>query len=567
MILRIVAAVLLVVAIALAWPAVRHLRERPAAPRPPVRLSLAAPPGAELGSGDEALDAAISQDGRTIVFVATTDGTSRLWRKAVDAERADAIAGTEGAQLPAWKAGDAVVSFFSGQKLKQVSLADGAVRDLAEAAAPSGASWLADGSLLFAPESRGPIRHLQHAVIGEATRLRAGDRVHTYPFVARGNGAFVYTAVREDGSRVVRLVEGATERELTTVSGHAQMIDDLLVYVRDGVLFAQRYDPSVGALGGRAAPIASGVGVSASGRGLFAASSRLVLSAPLAPRARALTWLALDGQPPTTVGEPADYWQARISPDDRYLAATVTAPLLRTLDVTVVPTGGGDVEPLTRALAADSDPVWAPDGSRIAFRSLQEGQPNLFTHATHRKDAADESLLRSPLDETPTDWKDGRVLFQAPDARSGFDLWILTLATGARDPIVKSSFNDTDGHWSPDGRWIAYVSDESGQPDIYVVNAAGQGRVRVSFAGGSRPRWSRDGRALFFLRGTRIMRADLDASAAALRFTTARSVMEVPGVRDFDVAHRRDALVALLPAQATVSTPVTALVDWEAVVP
>ena len=566
--LRSIAVALVIIAIALAWPAVRHLRERPPAPSPSVRLSLAPPTGAELGSGDEALDAAISPDERAIVFVATTDGTPRLWRRLVDSDRAEPLAGTEGAQFPAWKPTGGVIAFFSGQTLKQLSLTDNAVRDLAAAPAPAGASWLADGSLLFAPDSRGPIRRLGRGTMSDATTLQSSDRAHAFPIAVGGRNTFVYTAVRNDGSRVARLVDEGVERELAPTNGHAQLIGDLLLYPRDGILLAQRYDPAVGALAGRPTPVASAVGVSTSGRGLFVASARLLLSAPFAPRARTVTWLAFDGKPPTTAGEPGDYWQVRISPDDRFLALTVTTPLLRTLDIIVVPGDGkGDTEQITRALAADTDPVWAPDGSRLLFRSFQAGPPHLFTHAVHNADANDEALERSPLDETPTDWQNDRLLFHALDARNGFDLWTYALSKKSREALVKSAFNETDARSSPDGRLIAYVSDESGRPDIYVVTSAGQSRVRASFGGGTRPRWSRDGRSLFFLRGTRIMRAAIDGGASPLRFATPQSTVDVPGVRDFDVAHRRDALVALMPTMGPASPSVSALVDWRSLVP
>jgi eukaryotic-like serine/threonine-protein kinase len=565
---RIVVAALVIVVMALAWPAVRHWRERPLAPPPSVRLSFAAPTGAELGSVDDALDAAIAPDERTIVFVATTDGTPRLWRRLVDSDRAEPLAGTDGAQLPAWKRTGNVVSFFSGQKLKQISLVDNTVRDLADAPAPSGSSWLADGSLLFAPDARGPIRRLTGGRVRDATTLQSSDRAHVFPSATGVGGGFVYTAVRTDGTRVARLVDNGVEHELVPTSGQAQLVGDLLLYIRDGALFAHRYDGAVGALAGRPTAVSTSVGVSPSARGLFAASARLLLSAPFAPRARTVTWLALDGKPPMTTGEPGDYWQARLSPDDRWIALTFTAPLLRTLDIVVVPSDGtGESDPITRALAADSDPVWSPDAQRLLFRSFQQGPPRLFTHGVHQKEANDEIFTQSPTEDTPTDWSDDHVLLHTADTRNGFDISIYSSSKGTRQAVVKSAFNETDGRWSPDGRWIAYVSDESGQQDVYVVASTGQSRVRASFGGGTRPRWSRDGRALFFLRGTRIMRADIEpGTIATLRFATPRSIVDVPGLRDYDVAHHRDALVALMPAMGPAATAVSAVVDWRSLV-
>jgi Tol biopolymer transport system component len=565
---RIVAAALLIIAIALAWPAMRHWRERPPGPPPTVRLSFPPPPGAELGSVDDVLDAAIAPDERAIVFVATTDGTPRLWRRLIDGDRAEVLAATDGAQLPAWKPTGHVISFFSNQRLKQISLIDNAVRDLADAPAPFGSSWLGDGSLLFAPDSRGPIRRLSAGRISDATKMQSSDRVHVFPSATGVRGGFVYTAVRTDGTRVARIVDDGVERELVPTSGHAQLIGDLLLYTRDGVLFAHRYDGAVGALVGRPTTVSASVGVGPSARGLFAASSRLLLTAPFAPRARMVTWLALDGKPPTTAGEPGDYWQARLSPDDRWIALTFTAPLLRTLDILVMPSDGkGDTDPITRALAADSDPVWSPDATRVLFRSFQQGRPRLFTHAVHQNEANDEAFLQSPQDDTPTDWTDDHVLVHTADGRNGFDIWTYTASTGTREAVVKTAFNETDARWSPDSRWLAYVSDESGQPDIYVVTSAGQTRARASLGGGTRPRWSRDGRSVFFLRGTRIMRADVESTeAGALRFATPRPVVDVPGLRDYDVAHRRDALVALMPAMGPASPAVSAIVDWRGLV-
>ena len=121
MVLRVAAAVLALVVGLLAWPAIQHLREEPPPPTPSIRVSLSAPPGAELGAGDESLDAAISPDGRQVVFVATTGGIARLWRRTFDSDRAEPMSGTDGAQLPAWKHTGNLVSFFAGERLKQIS--------------------------------------------------------------------------------------------------------------------------------------------------------------------------------------------------------------------------------------------------------------------------------------------------------------------------------------------------------------------------------------------------------------------------------------------------------------
>lgn len=558
-------AALLLGLVGLAVPAVRHLREQPPPPPSPIRLTLGAPPGTELGSGDEVLDAAISPDERTIVFVATSEGTTALWRRAIDSDRAEAIRGTEGAQLPAWnRAGDAV-SFFAAGRLRTISLESSEVSDLAEASSPAGAAWLADNSVLFARPSLGIARRLSDGAVSDATRLQPGDRAHVFPSQSGTSVDFVYTAVGVDGRRTVRLVRSGEERDLTTTAGHGQLVGDHLLSVRDGVLLAQRLDQQTGRLQGRAVPVSPGVGATAGGRSLFIASPRVLLSAASSPRARELAWFDFEGRRTGAVGESGEFWQTRLSPDDQYAAVTLMAPLLRTLDVVVMPTGRGtQARPLTLALASDSDPVWAPDGRRILFRSLQKGRPALFTKRAHTRDAGDESLLE--VDAAPSDWRGSTALIHELDPASGHDIWAIDVVTMSRSPVVKSGFNDTDARLSPDGRWVAYVSDEPGRPDVYAQIRSSGGRVRVSSAGGTRPRWSRDGRSLFFLRGSTLMRAAFrDGSPAG--FDLPVKVVDLPGVRDFDVAHRRDALLALVPIDASSSAPVSALIDWQSSLP
>ena len=546
--------------VGLSIPAVRHLREVPPPPPPPLTLTLGSPSDAELGSGDEALDAAISPDERHIVFVATRAGTTTLWRRALDSDRAEPLAGTEGAQLPAWSANGDAILFFSNMQMRRLTLSDGAVSNITDAPSPAGTSSLPDGSILAALQSTGVIRRLQGQSITDATTLRAGDRAHVFP-LATGRGAdFVYTAIGESGRRTVRLVHDGEEHDLAVTSGHGQIVASVLLVVRDDVLLAQRVDEATGALQVRTTALMTGVGVTPSGRSLFAASSRIVLAAPAAARARELVSFDTSGTRTGTMGEAGDLWQVRLSPDDKYAAVTHVAPLLRTLDIAVVPAAAGAAsQPLTLALAADSDPVWSPDGQRVAFRSLQTGRPALYVKRAHEKNAEDQAIAEG--DATPTDWLGTNIIVHAIEAASARDINAIDDTRHTKTTLVKSGFNDTDGRWSPDGTWLAYVSDESGRPDIYARRRDGS-RVRVSFAGGSKPRWSRDGQSIFFLRGSTIMRATLTNSSPA-SFAPAAPVLDAPGIRDFDAAHRRDALIAIVPVRSSSSAQVSAIVDWQ----
>lgn len=552
-----------------AVPAVRHFREQPPPPPPAIRLSLPAPAGVESGFADETLDAAISPDESTVVFVATDlradtagqhEGVRRLWRRTLERERAEPVPGTEGAQQPAWKPTGNVVAFFADGRLKQLTLSDATVHDLGAAPAANGAAWLTDGSLLFAIGS-GPIRRLRDGQTTEATTLSPGDVTHAFPSAGRA-GEIIYVAVREDGRRVVRALADGNERDLTPTSGHAAMAGPYLLHVRDGTLLAYQRDADTGALAPRGVPLALDVGVSSNGRALFAASPRLLLHAPAATRAMELVWLDQSGAHEAGLGDAGDYWQVRLSPDDGTAAVSSVDPLLRALDVVLVPTtGGGMARQFTLALAAETDPVWSPDGTRVLFRSMEGGSPDLFVRMLEQKDAANEAVFRSAADETPTDWARGQVLFHAR-GRTGLDIMRLEVASGQVSAVAATPFNERDARWSPDGRWVAFVSDESGQPDVYAMS--GRTRVRVSFAGGTKPRWTRDGRAILFLRDSQVMRADL---TGANTFSRAQSTFEAPGIRDFDLAHRRDRILALLPVKPGARGDVAAVLNWQGVEP
>ena len=565
-------ALLLVAVAVLVIPAVRHFREEPPPPPPPVRLYLTAPPGTELGVGDEPLDAAISPDQREVVFVATQiqrsltklapAGATQLWRRRLDAEESEPIAGTEGGRLPAWKQTGNVLSFFADAQLKLLDLKSGAVTVVSDAPAPAGATWLRDGSLLFVP-GPGVVRRLLDGRVSDATQLAPGDTAHVYPLAVAPSQDFVYVAVR-DGRRIVRLHQGDNDSDIGTTTAHAALIKtdrDTLIFVKDEALLVDERDSENGRMTGRDVPVALTVGVTRSGRGLFTASADVLIHSAAVEQPRQLTWLSMDGARAGTVADVGDYWQVRIAPDDSRLAVTTRDPLLRSLDVVMMPAlGTAPSQRLTASLAADTDPVWSPDGRRIAFRTLQRGRSELLATPSAITQDSRGQVAAQPLKATgdvPSDWRDGELLVQQQGG-AGFDLAQANESSGTATLIARTPFNETDGRWSPDGRWIAYVSDEPGRPDVYVLR--GTTRQRLSLAGGTHPRWTRDSRSVLFLRGSTIMRADLDASGT--RFESPRPLFEAPGIRDFDVAHRSDRLLALLPVQTEPVNSVPVMLNW-----
>jgi Tol biopolymer transport system component len=514
---------------------------------------------------DDGLDATLSPGG-TLVFVAASGGAIQLWQRRVDDERASPLKDTDGARAPSWSADGQTLLFFAGGRLRALTPATGTIRDLADAPAPGGAAMLDDGTVLFSARANAPLDALRNGTRAAATTLAAGDRAHLWP--APAPGGFVYIAVRDDGRRAMRLVAGGATHELGTTDGHAVVVDGILLHVRGGSLLAQRLDPELGTLAGRATALVTPA-ATANGRALIAASPRLLLVSAASIRARELRWIdagsGAAGPPATDRG---DYWQVRLAPDDASAAVTLVEPQLRTLDVYAVPlAAGGVTTAVSLALAADSDPVWSPDGQRLLFRSLQDGVPRLFSRVIGRA-GADIEPVAAASGAVPTEWRQSgtaEILFHAPAARGDTDLFVSDPATGADRLAVSSPFNDADGRWSPDGRFLAYVSDEFGQPDVFVQAWPAGGRSRVSTAGGTKPRWGRDSRTLYFQRGPDIVRVTV-VSGATPAPSAPVPVATVPGLRDFDAAHRTDRLLAIVPA-AGAAPEIRALADWQPTIP
>lgn len=562
-----------------AVPAVRHWRERPPRGPEPIRATWTAPPGLVVGSGSEyPFGLALAPDGRQVAFAAARDGHVQLWLQDLSTGRVTALAGTDRAASPFWSHDASRIGFFADGALKAWSPEGVEVAHLGTVAAARGASWSPAGDLVFTNDDGGL------SIVagrGRAAMTTAGARVLTSIDRAAGEIAHMWPAFVPSGSHLVAFVRAesaarqglyliamadGTRSRLIGSAASGLPAGDQLLYANDGVLLGQTLDVPAGRLTGR--PQLHGVRVGASPLGQLlatAAGDALVFSEPMVSQ-QELVWFSSTGARMDRVGAPADIWSAAVAPDGRRVAATVLEPLLRTLDVVLF--DGRTLMPSRLSLSIDTDegPVWSPDGLRVAW---VQGSHAVMVRGAGAVLPADE-VARFDERVRVTQWTpDGSSLVVSRTmAETREDIWLVPArGGGAPRAVVSSPFADVQGVVSPDGRWIAYASDESGQLDVYVQPLQDRSpepgtRERVSSGGGSDPRWSRSGRELFFRRGREVHVA-MPASGRGQNAVATTSMVfetEVPA-RWFDLALDGRFLLNLPVVAAP--PPATLVLHWD----
>ncbi len=529
----IVAAAALLVAAVLTIPTVRYLRQSPAE-APELRTEIVTPATADP------ISFALSPDGRQIVFVASGDGASRLWVRSLASTTAVPLAGTEGAALPFWSPDSRSVGFFAEGRLKRIDIGGGAPQTLAPAASGRGGAWNADGVILFASTNVGPLFRVP-ATGGETVPVTTLDRQnsHRFPSFLPDGRQFLFYAQGPPETAGIYLgsLDSAETRRLNaadTAGVYLPFRDGgmagWLVWVRAGTLVAQRLDLGQKALTGDPVTLADPVdfdpgfslsAVSVSAGGLVAYRER-------GSSRRQLAWFDRAGKALGGMGAPDenDLSSPSVSPDGRRVAVFRTVQ--GNTDIWLL--DGTRSTRFTFDAAPDLSSIWSPDGSRIVFDSIRKGARDLYQKPSSGA-GAEELLVESPQAKFVTDWSadDRFVLYHSIDPQTGLDLWVLPMQ-GERKPWVflKTRFDEPQGQFSPDGRWVAYQSNESGQYEIYIrpfaapaasgaaTNAAA-GQWQVSTAGGIYPRWRSDGRELYYI-GTNgeMMAAPIAATATTV---------------------------------------------------
>ncbi len=501
---------------------------RSAAPAPPLRLSVGLGADVSLaaevstGAGSAAI---LSPDGGLLAFVARKKegGRPQLFLRRLDRLHAAPLPGTDGARSPFFSPDGQWIAFFAEGKLKRVAVSGGAAVALADAPNDRGGTWSEDGTILFVPIS-GPGVSLSRVPAGGGptevlTRpdLAAGEVTHRWPQALPGGKAVLFTAnhtlgTYDDASIVVQTLPSGPRKVVATGGYHGRYLSSgHLVYMHEGTLFAVPFDLArLEALGAAVPVIEELVGAPRTAAAQFAVSSRgSLVYLPGRGFEGKLTvhWLDRSGKLTPLLAVPGQYSNLQFSPDGTKLAMEVYES--NRVDIWVYEWGQDTMSRLTFDVIDSSNPVWAPDGRNLAFGS--SGGTQLGHIYWQRADGTGtpQTLTESKNVQTAASWHpSGRyIAFEDLSAQTGYDVMILPverdaasgLKPGQPTPFLKSPSHEWQAAFSPDGRWLAYSSNESGNVEVYVRPFPGPGgKWQISTGGGFWPTWSPNGREVFF---------------------------------------------------------------------
>lgn len=563
--------------VVLAVPAVCHWRERPPAPVPPaqpLRSTWITPGGLDAGAGaDYSFGLSLAADGRQLVYPAAKAGVVSLWLHDLSSGATRELPGTSGAAMPFWSADLTKIGFFAGGKLRVLALASGTVTDVADAPSGRGGSWNRDGDVVFAPSANGALmRRDASGSIAALTKLEPGETAHAWPaFLPDGHHVIflvtspqpsrsgIWIASLADPSSRQRLLDGDSQAIVAQGPG-LETRDLIVLYLKDTALLAQPLDANTLEPSGRAAIVGLQAGRGPLGQVFATASGEVLIYGAPGTTLRELRWLARDGTPAGPTSEPIDAWDLRVAPDGRRIVVTEVDRQLRTLDVFIRTASQPAPLRLSPSTDVDESGVWSPDGLRIAWA----GQRRTVMLRGAGAVLPEQTIATFDPPVQVWDWsRDGRsLLIGRRSSDTGDDLWIQPPVEGAAaQPYTTAPFDQTFGAFSPDGRSIAYASNESGQFDIYVDAFPKPGaRVRVTTAGGTEPRWSAGGGELFFRRGS---------AMHSVRFVRDREIESITElfdlhtpIRSYDVS-RDGRLLVNVPAASQPAAAPTIIYSWQ----
>jgi Tol biopolymer transport system component/tRNA A-37 threonylcarbamoyl transferase component Bud32 len=510
---------------------------------------------------------AVSPDARRLVYVASGPAGTQLWLRRLDADRAEPLDQTVGASHPFWSPDSQSIGFFAEGQLKRLDLVSRVTTSLAKAPSPYGGTWGTDG-ILFTPEPGSTILRIP-AGGGEPIPVvpQGEGRGNLFPAFVGGGPRYIFQPLARQEVRLARL--GSTEAQLllpdaVTAAWHRS---GYMLFVRRGALLAQRFDAAEGRLTGSEVSVADGVLTSDFGVGTaLSVSDAGIVAYRRGRTTRQLAFFDRSGrQTGRSGGESSELRWPAISARGRIALSST-----RDLQLWLIDEDGSGLTQLTFGPSGKGTPLWSPDGQWIAFFAFADGS----LRRKRSNGTGNEETLFAGVSGTPTDWSpDGTSILFNSGAQSA-DLNVLALGgkREVRPYLTNPDHVETRGVFSPNSRWVAYDSNESGRFEVYVRPfpdpSAGQSRVSVD--GGRFARWSRDGRELYYLSpaGT-LMVLSVNIAADVFTHGTARELFRtrIAATEMDDLHHPYDVsadgrFLMRVPPQEEVS-PITVLLNWD----
>ena len=522
----------------------------------------------------------VSPDGKRVAFLATgQDGRVRIWIRDFDSLDARRLDGTEEATWPFWSADGLWIAFAQNNNqlsgLMKVPVAGGPGQALCNCAVIGKGAWSAEGVVVFG-NSQGMMKVSENG--GAVTPLTRtdpsrGELVHNWPSFLPDGRHFVYTRYARDAGAVGLYVgsidakpgEQPLDRVLDIAARYAS---GRLLFVKGSTLMAQDFDVGLLRVSGQPQPIARLPQVEAPNPGGAALAYGGVTPG------MQLTWFSRDGKPLAPIGEAGDVAAPRLSPDDVTVAYNRfdTGPP----DVWLHEPKRGSSQFTFRT--PSGRPVWSPDGGHVGFSSAVEGKFVVVRKASNGL-GGDEVLFKSDDDRALADWSldDKYLILAANDPKTKQDVWVLPRSGDEKSfPYLNQDYAEAQPRLSPNGRWLAYIADKNGRFEVYVDTFTGgarngsstaRGTWQVSSGGGTRPVWSRDGKALFYISTDRkMMVVDVhDAGGTRFDYSAPRPSFDVQISSnpwdEFDVS-RDGRFLMPIPVQQGSHEPITVIVNW-----
>jgi Tol biopolymer transport system component/tRNA A-37 threonylcarbamoyl transferase component Bud32 len=556
---------------------------------PPLRACLLAPPNTDFEN--PLIGYAISPDGHLLVFSAQKKGAPNptLWLRPLDSLTATELPGTEGGNGVFWSPDSKSVGFAADDKLKRIDIASGAVQILCDAPQCGGGSWSAQGVILF-----GSVQGLWRVsatggIPEQLTRSTGINAVDLYPYFLPDGRHFLSTSVERSGTS-----GGVFVASLDRPSQRAQLVDSdakaeyaparnghpgYLLWVRNQTLMAQPFDAESRLLKGDPLPVVEGVltGILPTGpRPSYAVSHTGVLVYRTGGASEfQMIWKDRDGKEEPIAGAPMDQrtGDPALSPDGRRVA--LERQIEGNFDVWIYELGRGVMTRLTFNPGRDAFPVWSPDGREVIYAGERNGAWGIYR--TPASGAGQDELLAGPSQRPfqPASWnRDGRYLLYTQNiSGQGNDIWILPL-TGNKEnrkpiPYLHTLFRKSDPQFSPDGKWVAYVSNESGHDEVYIqAFPSPGGKWQVTNSGGTQPRWRGDGKELFFLNDSRLWAAGIRTSPGRVEIDPPRELFRAAAYQGppyvYDVTPDGRRFLLTQPTSGNVGLePMNVISDWQ----